>query len=552
MPDIDIVIKATAELDPVEKAIADMKELGDTITGRGLELEQPKVAAFAMIDAFGKAGDSASKFTDDLNTLGDAGTHAGGSDSSGLNWAASAIGTFAGNLASEAISKLPEIVSGLYKAGEAATHAATGFAALGGKDDDLGKLRTATESLVSDTGLMSAATTVMKNNFSASVGSVEDILDKGGKLGEIFEGSATEGVKSFSKAISEVGSYTSLDELGLDVDGVKEKFTKLKEMMSDRDAWGMAIMQEADEAIKKLPTSLDSTHPAIERFKTKIENFRDTAGKALTDWLDDSLAKLDKLFGGTNKISDQQANRQTVSDVGTRHGVDIDQQMADNAIDLYTTGKDSIAAYQRLVSTYGQLADEMLRSLGSRPAALDKIAEESGGFQPYYARYIPDYGAKTSGGGATTPSHGGGHSSQYGDVTGEGEGYGMYDQGGGGAATPARRDAATIEKPKVTAAEFDAITRSAGQASAATLAFGAAGALAMGGLALSSAVAASQIGNITTQGNGALSILKQLEVQLQTLASLTIVVNATTQGGGGTGSSRSGSGRGGGVQGPPR
>jgi hypothetical protein len=322
--------------------------------------------------------------------------------------------------------------------------------------------------------------------------------------------------------------------------------------MSDKDAWGMAVINEVDSTIQKIPQDLDGTHPAIDRFGARIDNFRNTAGKAFVDWLDTALGKVDDLFDGTNKISDQQANRQTVSDVGTRHGVDIDQQMADNAIDLYTTGKDSIAAYQRLVSTYGQLADEMLRSLGSRPAALDKIAEESGGFQPYYARYIPDYGAKTSGGGATTPSHGGGHSSQYGDVTGEGEGYGMYDQGGGGAATPARRDAATIEKPKVTAAEFDAITRSAGQASAATLAFGAAGALAMGGLALSSAVAASQIGNITTQGNGALSILKQLEVQLQTLASLTIVVNATTQGGGGTGSSRSGSGRGGGVQGPPR
>lgn len=414
---------------------------------------------------------------DKINDLGDAATDAGGDDGHGLGLlgtiaSAGVITGFVSGLA----SKLPEIVSDLYKAGDSATKAATGFAAMGGKENDLEKLRSATEGLVSDTDLMRASTTVMKNNFSASVGSVDDILDKGGKLGEIFEGGATEGVKAFSKAISDVGSYTTLDDLGLDVDGVKEKFTKLKEMMSDRDAWGMAIMQEADEAIKKLPTSLDSTHPAIERFKTKIENFRDTAGKALTDWLDDSLAKLDKLFGGAG---------------------------------------DAKAVQHPENSGLGGL----------------KGREVSG--PPLPAGY------------------GTGHSSQYGDVSGEGEGYGMYDQGGSGSSTP-KRDAATIEKPKITAAEFDAIVRSANAASAATIGFGAAGALAMGGLALSSAVAASQIGNITTQGNGALSILKQLEVQLQTLASLTIVVNATTQGGGGTGSSRSGSGRGGGVQGPPR
>lgn len=410
---------------------------------------------------------------DKINDLGDAATDAGGNDSRGLGLLATiaSAGVITG-FVSELVTKVPDIAASLYKAGDAATQASIGFKALGGNEALLGDLQTATDGLVSNTDLMQASTTVMKNNFNASVGSVDEILLKGGKLGEVFEGSATEGVKSFSKAISEVGSYTALDDLGIDVDGVKEKFTKLKEMMSDRDAWGMAIMQEADETIKKLPTSLDSTHPAIDRFTTKIQNFRDTAGQALTNWLDDSLAKLDKLFGG----------------VGDSQGV----QKPEN-------------------SGLGRL----------------KGREVSG--PPLPAGY------------------GTGHSSQYGDVTGEGEGYGMYDQGS--TPTP-KRDAATIEKPKITAAEFDAIVRSANAASAATIGFGAAGALAMGGLALSSAVAAGQIGNITTQGNAALSILKQLETQFQTLSSISINVTATTQGG--TGTSRSGSGRVGGVQGPSR
>lgn len=471
-----------------------------------------------------------------IRGLGEAGTAAGGDGtSSGMSWAATAVGSFVGSFAGNVISKLPEIAGDLFKAGEGATKAATGFQALGGKDSDLAGLRTATGGLVSDTQLMATSTLLMQSHLSKSVATTQEIIDAGGELGEKFSGGATEGVKLFGKAITEVGSYSTLDDLGLDVQAVKEKFNLLKESMSDKDAWGMAIMEQANTTISKFPETLDGTHPAIDRFKTKIENFRDTTGAAFVNWLDEALNKIDRLFGSADNISNQQASRQAVSDVGSRYGVDIDQQMADSAVDLYTTGKDSIAAYQRLVSTYGQLADEMLRSLGSRPAALDKIAEESGGFQPYYARYIPDYGAKTSGGGATTPSHGGGHSSQYGDVSGEGEGYGMYDQGGGGGSTPSRP--AKIEKPTVTAAEFDAIVRSANAASAATIGFGAAGALAMGGLALSSAVAAGQIGNITTQGNGALGVLKQLEVQLQTLASLTIVVNATKQASGGSGGS---------------
>lgn len=403
------------------------------------------------LDVLGEAAD-------DIRGLGDAATDAGGDSSSkGLSWAAVAVGSFAGNLALEAIKSLPQIAEGLFRAGEGATKAAGGFAAMGGSSDQLAGLRDATEGLVSDTQLMASATVVMQNNLGKSVGTTQEIIDKGGQLGEKFSGDAATGVKNFGKAITEVGSYSTLDDLGLDVQAVKDRFDELKDTMSDKDAWGMAIMEQADQAINKFPASLDSTHPAIDRFKTKIENFRDTTGAAFVAWLDEALSKVDRLFGGA----------------GNSQGVKHEEN---SGLDLLTPGEG--------------------------PAGPPKP---------------PGYDSR--------------HSSRFGDITGEGEGYDAY---GASAPTVGKKatEVATIEKPKVTRAEFDAIVAGANQASAATAAFGTVSVLAMGGLALSTAVAAGQVGNLTTQGESALSIFKQLQIEMKTLASLTVNVTATRQAGG--------------------
>ena len=470
-----------------------------------------------------------------VNNLGDAATDLGNTGAGGINAMAFAVGQFVGTAALELIKQAPEIVIKLNDIGTASLRAKTGYEAIGGNLGTIQAMQDATKGLADDTDLLSTATELMSSKTVTTKADLIEFARQASILGITFQGDVKKGIDTFATALESVGNVRSLRTLGIDTEAVKDKFEELKKTMDDKDAWRMAIFEEAGKNADKFAGNLDGTGTALDRLKVRFGDFVETEGEKFASWLDGAISKLETLFGSMSGLDSKLDGGQKVKDVGTRSGVDIDQQMAESAVDLYTTGKDSIAAYQSLVATYGQLADEMLRSLGSRPAALDKIAEESGGFQPYYARYIPDYGAKTSGG-ATTPSHGGGHSSQYGDVTGEGEGYGMYDQGGSGSPTP-KRDAATIEKPKITAAEFDAIVRSANAASAATIGFGAAGALAMGGLALSSAVAAGQIGNITTQGNGALSVLKQLEVQLQTLASLTIVVNATKQAGGGSGGS---------------
>ena len=413
---------------------------------------------------------------DKINDLGGAAEDLGDTGAGGINAMAFAVGQFTGTVALELIKQAPEIVTKLNDMGTASIRAKNGFQAMGGNLDTIQAMQDATKGLADDTDLLSAATELMSSKAVTTRADLVEFAKDAVTLGITFQGDAKKGIETFTTALESVGNVRSLRTLGIDTDAVKTKFEELKKTMDDKDAWRMAIFEEAGKNADKLAGNLDGTGTAIERFKVRIGDFVEGVGEQFSSWLDDTLNKVDRLFGGSGGSS------------GVQHPEN---------------------------SGLGGL----------------KGREVSG--PPLPAGY------------------GTGHSSQYGDVSGEGEGYGMYDQGGSGSPTP-KRDAATIEKPKITAAEFDAIVRSANAASAATVGFGAAGALAMGGLALSSAVAASQIGNITTQGNGALSILKQLEVQLQTLASLTIVVNATTQGGGGTGSSRSGSGRGGGVQGPPR
>ena len=197
MTEIDIRVKTTSDLSgitAVETETARVVNSVETKWHSSKPIPMPKVEAFAEIDKYKTPIDN---MATSLNTLGDAGTHAGGDGAgTGLSWAAVAVGNFVGNLASNVLSQLPQIAADLYKAGDAASRTATGFEALGGKDSDLGALKTAAGGLVSDTNLMASASMVMKANFSTSVGSVQEIVEKGGTLGEAFEGSATEGPRS--------------------------------------------------------------------------------------------------------------------------------------------------------------------------------------------------------------------------------------------------------------------------------------------------------------------------------------------------------------------
>lgn len=469
--------------------------------------------------------DNISKAADAIGELGDAATEAGGDGAStGLSWAAVAVGSFAGSLLAEGIKRIPEVVGDLYEAGKAASAAAAGFEAVGGKESLLVDMRDATGGLVTDTALMAGATVLMQANLSTSVGSVTEIIGKGGELGEKFKNDAAGGVKDLTDAIANIGNYKQVGQLGLDVDAVKSSFGELKKSMSDKDAWGMAIMEQVDTTIQHIPEHLDATHPHIEKFGTALQNFRDSAGKSFIEWLDEALGKLDNLFNGTSKISGQQADRQAVTDVGSRHGVDIDAQFADQVISLYRDGTNSIAAYNALVQTHGKLADEMLRSLGSRPAALDKLAEESSGFLPYYARFIPDYAKKSAGGVVqpeapipTTPHVGGG--------------YQEYDPDEYSQPQPPTRGGqpATIEAPKVTRAEFDAIVAGANQATAATALFGVTAAAAMTSLSLSGLLAAGSLGLVASQAGSAVTQVRQLQTDLKALISLSINITASKQ-----------------------
>jgi hypothetical protein len=233
MADIDIIIKTTAELGPVEKAIEDMKELGKTIEGRGRELEQPKVAAFAAVDAFKKTGTSARELSNDFKQLGQAAEHTG---KNGITSMTVAVGAFVGGAAVELARKLPEIIEQLYRTGVESLRAKQGFEAMGGSADAIAKMQAATHGLADDTDLMAAGTLALSAGVVKSTADLTELARIGATLGVTFKGSAKEGINAFTTALDSVGNVRALRTLGIDTLAVKDRFEELKKTMTDQEA----------------------------------------------------------------------------------------------------------------------------------------------------------------------------------------------------------------------------------------------------------------------------------------------------------------------------
>lgn len=122
----------------------------------------------------------------------------------------------------------------------------------------------------------------------------------------------------------------------------------------------------------------------------------------------------------------------------------------------------------------------------------------------------------------------------------------LFEQYAGGVKTKGSASGAAGEKETK---PFDAVVTSAKEAETAATKVGTAGAIAVGQLAIAGLLAATSMGNLHSQGDTALQTIVKLKTELNTLASLKINITSSTQGSGG---GRSGTGRAGGVQGPPR
>lgn len=96
---------------------------------------------------------------------------------------------------------------------------------------------------------------------------------------------------------------------------------------------------------------------------------------------------------------------------------------------------------------------------------------------------------------------------------------------------------------------FDAVVDSANKAATAAAKIGTEGAKALGTIVTSGVLVVSKFGEMTSGADTALQKILKLQIELKTLASLSVNITSTTGGGGG---GRSGTGRAGGVQGPPR
>ena len=288
--------------------------------------------------------------------------------------------------------------------------AKSAFEAWGGSAETITKMQDATKGLVDDTALLANATELMSANILHSQADMVEFSRIGATLGITFQGDATKGVETFANALEAVGNVRGLRALGIDVIAVKDRFEELKKTMGEASAWRTAIFEVAGNAANKLADKLDGAGTAVDRLKIRFDDAKESLGEWVAQGVDKAATSLENLEGIWNALqanpnlvlsviykevtgAGESTASASIDDVGKRHGVGVDRQFNEMATGLYRTGAGGSGAYQSLVNTYGQqMADEMLRSLGSRPAALDQIAAQSGGFQPYYARFIPNYG----------------------------------------------------------------------------------------------------------------------------------------------------------------
>jgi hypothetical protein len=342
------------------------------------------------------AGDKLENLGQSARKMGD-GAEEGSKGMLALSYAA---GEFIGNVALQLVRQLPEIADKLNKMGIESLRAKASFEAMGGSVDTIQKMQEATHGLVDDTALLAQGTELLSSHILSSSSDLTEFARIGATLGITFQGDATKGVETFANALEAVGNVRGLRQLGIDTLAVKAKFEELKKTMGDADAWRMAIFEIAGANADKFSGSLNGVGTAWEKLSVKVEDFVEGAGERFAQWVEDSINHVQDLQKALDDFTaaKEGAASAAVDQVGTRHGVNIDRQYNEQAAALYRTGQGGAGAYQSLVNTYGQqMADEMMRSQGSRPAMLGQIGQQSGGFQPYYARYIPNYGDMTAG-----------------------------------------------------------------------------------------------------------------------------------------------------------
>lgn len=207
-----------------------------------------------------------------------------------------------------ALNEATGMVMGFYNAGQALTSAKTALDAFTGghAEQYIGAMSKATHGLVDDFTLATNANKMLGLHLVQSAEQAAQLARAGQVLGQVFKGSAAEGVETLTVAMTRVGLVGLLDNIGISGERVKKTFEELKKVMPESDAWKAAVLQEASASVATLGGAADKAESGVARLNTALDNLKAKAGQNIKIGID---AIINAGFAVGDKIATDEGNR---------------------------------------------------------------------------------------------------------------------------------------------------------------------------------------------------------------------------------------------------
>lgn len=142
---------------------------------------------------------------------------------------------------------------------------------IGGSASVLAQLRDATQGATDNMDLMTEANKLLSLNLVDNANDLAHIMGVADDLSDVFGVDAKQGVDAFTKAL-ETGRANSLVQFGIDLDAVKKRTEELKETMNDKEAFRMAVLEQADKTLARFGGAADAAATPIDRVKVSVTN----------------------------------------------------------------------------------------------------------------------------------------------------------------------------------------------------------------------------------------------------------------------------------------
>jgi len=169
---------------------------------------------------------------------------------------------------------------------------------IGGTEEVLGKLRTATNNTVTDFDLMGAANKFLLMGITETADETARMSEVATTLGAAMGSGPTESMENFALMMANQ-SIPRLDSFGISSAAVRERIAELTaetEGLSKEEAFNIAVMEQAAVAMERVGDITDTATFATARWETAKKNLKDQIGAGFLPVMTKLLDGITPLF----------------------------------------------------------------------------------------------------------------------------------------------------------------------------------------------------------------------------------------------------------------